>query len=171
MIEKSIGVTTLLLVLGVTGCGPNGGPKPADAGGVDAAADADPKGLARFIGTWNPTSGSVQLVCDGAVSASDITDPDIWVKGTASDLFQTEGCQLEANLSGDVATALPAQTCDTTDQTGAAGTLTFTTYTFTLASSGSTAGESSSGTAVFTASTGTGSCTFTETAAYSKAGS
>lgn len=155
MIEKTM--IALVLALALAGCGSGGG--------------SDPKELDRFIGTWFPTSGGVVLVCGGQTSTADVTGDDEWTKGTSSDLFQTQGCQFEANVSGDVATAPAGQTCATTDQTGAPGTITFVTYSFTLGAGNSTATENVTGTAVFMDTTGTASCTLTENATYSRGGS
>lgn len=130
--------------------------------------DAGGKDLQTFVGTWTLVSGTTTLTCSGVVTTEQVTTNVVWQVGTTSDLIQpadtaASGCDLLANVSGKVATALPNQTC------GKMGTdLTISMYTFTVASSGTSATESSSGTRVVSTAGVGMTCTYTETATYTK---
>jgi hypothetical protein len=133
-------------------------------GGVDVAG----KDLQTFIGTWTLGSGTTMQTCAGVVTTQQVTTDVVWQAGTTSDLIQpadsaASGCDLLANVSGKVATALPGQSC------GKMGTnLMISMYTFTVAASGTSATESSSGTRVVSTAGVGMTCTYTETATYTK---
>ncbi len=147
----------------LAGCGSVTSSANSD-GGVDVAGTD----LQTFIGTWTLVSGTTMLTCSGVVMTEQVTMNVVWQAGTTSDLMQpadstASGCALLANASGKIATASPNQTC------GKMGTdLTISMYKFTVGSNGTSATESSSGTkTVSTAGVGT-TCTYTETATYTK---
>jgi hypothetical protein len=151
----------------LAGCGSVTSTANSD-GGVDGGVDVARKDLQTFIGTWTLGSGTTTLTCSGVVTTEQVTKNVVWQTGTTSDLMQpadsaASGCDLLANASGKIATASPNQTCSKmgTD-------LTISMYTFTVGSNGTSATESSSGTkTVSTAGVGT-TCTYTETATYTK---
>ncbi len=150
------------------GCGGSDG-LSADDGGNGAGEGDGGKNLQLFIGTWHVTSGSQTVTCAGQSQLSAATDT-IWQMGTTSDLMQpvdSSGCPFLANVSGNTATAVPNQSCSLT-MSGSTVKLTVTSYTFTVAASGTTATDIGRGTAVATGAV-SNSCTFTESATYSKA--
>jgi len=142
----------------VTSASPDGG-GPADGGNI----------LQTFLGTWTLGSGTITLTCSGLNMVSAVSGNIVWQAGTTSDLMEpanssSTGCVLLASASGRTATALPNQTC------GKGGMdVTLTGYTFVVGASGMTATETGNGTeTVTTGGVGT-SCTYAETATYTKA--
>jgi hypothetical protein len=110
--------------------------------------------LTAFLGTWQLTSGQQDL--------SNCTNPNadgntleattiqlVFTVGTTSDLvgkYQgqgSSGCSFNVNVSGNVATALPNQTC-TEVGTSETDLLSLASYTFTL--SGTASDEAANGT-------------------------
>jgi len=149
------------------GCGSDG--LSADGGNGPGGGDGG-KNLQLFIGTWHTTSGMQTLTCAGQPQSSSVGDT-IWQMGTTSDLMQpvdSSGCPFLANVSGNTATALPGQSCTQT-MTGVTLKLTVTSYTFTVAASGTTATDQGSGNAVLTTGGTSLNCGFSESASYTKA--
>lgn len=141
-------------------------------GSANSAGPDGGKNLNVFIGTWTATSGTVTLTCAGQVTTAQVTGNDVWQMGTTSDLVQpadssSSGCVLLANVSGNTATALPNQTCAVPMGTTTVN-LTIAKYTFILASDGTTATESGSGPGTATTNGSTETCTYAETAMYTK---
>lgn len=147
----------------LAGCGSVTSTANSD-GGMDVAG----KDLQTFIGTWTLVSGTTMQTCAGVAMTEQVTMNVVWQAGTSSDLMQpadsaASGCVLLANVSGGTATASPNQTCSKMGTN-----LTISMYTFTVGESGTSATESSSGTKTLTtAGVGT-TCTYTETATYTK---
>lgn len=141
-------------------------------GGSSGLGSGDAGILQIFIGTWHPTTGSQTVTCAGqAMTDTNISDT-IWQQGTTSDIVQppdsSSGCALLANTSGRIATALPNQSCSQT-MSGETLRLTVTSYTFTVADSpGTTATEAGTGSAVLTTGGQSVTCSFTESASYTK---
>jgi hypothetical protein len=137
---------------------------------VDNSADGG-KDLCAFIGTWTAKSGTATLNCAGTPSTSQVTGDTVWQRGTTSDLIQPAssggGCALLANVSGNTATGLPNQTCSMSSGSDTIN-LTLSTYTFVLGSDHTTATEMGSGTGVVSGGGTSLSCTYSETATYSK---
>src|SRR6185312_4784348 len=131
------------------------------------------KDTCQFIGTWPVSSGTIALTCGGQVTTGQVTGDDVWQTGTTSDLLQpadssAAGCVLLANVAGDIATALPNQVCTITMGTETVK-LTIATYTFMLGNNnGTTATENASGTGTVTVNGTSETCTYTETATYTK---
>jgi hypothetical protein len=142
----------------VTAASPDGGGL-ADGGSI----------LQTFLGTWTLGSGTITLTCSGLNMFSQVSGNIVWQAGTSSDLMEpanssSTGCLLLASASGKTATALPNQTCNKGGMD-----LTLTGYMFVVGASGMTATETGNGTeAVTTGGVGT-SCTYAETATYTKA--
>ena len=149
------------------GCGSDG--LSADGGNGPGGGDGG-KNVQLFIGTWHTTSGTETLTCAGQAMSSSVDDT-IWQMGTTSDLMQpvdSSGCPFLANVSGNTATALPGQSCTQT-MSGVTLKLTLTSYTFTVAASGTTATDQGSGNAVLTTGGTPVNCGFSESASYTKA--
>lgn len=99
-----------------------------------------------------------------------ITGNLTWAAGTTSDLTETKAsstCALNADVSGSTATALPNQPCMQTES-GIPVTINFTSYTFVLGADGQTATETASGTGTATEAGQKITCTYSETASYTK---
>jgi hypothetical protein len=130
--------------------------------------DAGATGNSRFVGIWHPTSGSVTYNCGGAITPDTVTDNLTWAAGVGSDLVQTSGsCVVKANVVSSTASALPSQTCNI--QSGTTNiTIALAAYTFSLSADGLTATESASGNATLSDSGLTVTCTYNETASYTK---
>jgi hypothetical protein len=151
------------LLLAMSGCGDSAA-LPQDSG-VSAG-----KGLEVFLGTWVPTSSSIALNCAGQVSTAQVTQSAVWQIGTTSDLMQppdSSGCPLLANTSGRTATGLPNQQC-TESMSGLVLILTLSSYTFVVDATGTTATEVAVGSALVMSASTTTSCSYAETARYSK---
>jgi hypothetical protein len=122
--------------------------------------------LGRFIGTWQPTSGTLTAVCGGYTYTQAVNIDTIWRAGTSSDLITTDAsglCSLPADVNGYTAAA-SGKSC-----TGSDGSiLTISSYTFVISPDGRTATENESGNAVYVVSGGTVPCTMSETASYQK---
>jgi hypothetical protein len=103
-------------------------------------ADASPAEIAAFVGEWLVTSGDAQAtMCSGLpdLPAQSLADKMVTVSpGTDSALELTlAGCTFKLDVSGNVATARPGQSCMTTlDVSGLTFqvTLTFDSSTFTV---------------------------------------
>jgi hypothetical protein len=125
------------------------------------------KDLAALVGSWTLGSGTITLTCSGLVTTSAVSGNEMWQLGTSSDLMQpagssSSGCVLLANVSGKTATALPNQSCS---KMGVA--LTLTAYTFVVGSSG-TATETASGTETVNMGGAGTTCSYAETATFTK---
>jgi hypothetical protein len=75
------------------------------------------KDPAKFIGTWIADTGTLSPSCGGTAlpAQSLIGEQLVFAAGTDSDLLVTRGsCQVKYDISGDVATARPGQTCSAT---------------------------------------------------------
>jgi hypothetical protein len=144
--------------------------------GCSSGSSAGPDGgkdLSSFIGTWTANSGTITLTCSGKVTTAQVTGNDVWQMGSTSDLLQpaaasSSGCVVLANVSGSTATGLPNQTC-ALPMGAMTVNLTIAMYTFVLGSNGTTATESASGSGSVTTNGSTGTCTYAETATYTKA--
>jgi hypothetical protein len=152
-------------------CGSGNG---ASAGARACSSGSDGgEDTCQFIGTWPVSSGTIALTCGGQVTTIQVTGDEVWQTGTTSDLLQpaafgVAGCVLLANVAGDMATALPNQACTTTMGSQTVK-LTIATYTFILGSNnGTTATENASGTGTVTVNGTSETCTYTETATYTK---
>ena len=125
--------------------------------------------LGRFVGTWQPTSGTLTEICQGYTYTDTVTSGVTWQTGLSSDLVSTDafaGCALNADVSGSTAIGEPGKTCnpDGTEM------ITIGSYTFVASPDGHTATENASGNIVYLDSGAATSCTFNETAAYQKIG-
>jgi hypothetical protein len=145
----------------------------AGCGSVTAAVNSDGGGdggkdLTTFVGTWTLGSGTTTVTCAGVVTTSSVTGNVVWQAGTTSDLLQpadstSSGCDLLANVSGHTAAALPNQTCNKMGTN-----LTISSYTFVVGASGTTATETASGTKTVNTGGVGATCTYSETATYTK---
>jgi len=133
-----------------------------------ASPDSGPTGNSRFVGTWHPTSGTITYNCGGVITPDTVTDNLTWAAGVGADLVQTAGsCVFKANVVSSTASALPSQSCNM--QSGTTNiTLALAAYTFSLSADGLTATESASGNATLSDSGVTLTCTYNETASYTK---
>ena len=139
----------------------------AACGSVTSTVNSDGgKDLTGFLGTWTLVSGTTTVTCAGVATPSAVTGNVVWQAGTTSDLIQpadssASGCDLLANVSGNTAAALPNQTCNKmgTD-------LTISSYTFAIGPSGAT--ETANGTKTVSTSGVGATCTYSETATYTK---
>jgi hypothetical protein len=79
--------------------------------------DGNKKDPAKFIGTWIADTGTLSPSCSGTAlpAQSLIGEQLVFTAGTDSDLLVTRGtCQVKYDITGDVATARPGQTCSAT---------------------------------------------------------
>lgn len=123
--------------------------------------------LGRFIGTWQPTSGTVTEVCPGYTFNATLTSTT-WRAGLSSDLVSTDAlgaCSLTADVAGSTASGTPGTSCANADGTFRA---TFNSYTFVVSPDGHTASENASGTMVYVDGGATIPCSFNETGSYQK---
>jgi hypothetical protein len=141
----------------------------ASVGGMGCGSSGSGGEVTKFAGIWHPSSGTVTLICPTGTTTVTVTDNLTWTKGASSDLVQTSAgtsCVLNADITGGTATALPSQSCTET------GTLTLvinlSAYTFSLGADGQTATESTSGSAVESEAGASQTCTYSESAIYSK---
>jgi hypothetical protein len=126
--------------------------------------------VARFVGTWQATSGTLTRICGGYVFTDTITGSESWQTGLTSDLVSTDaiaGCAVEADVNGATASGTPGKTCASPDGTS---TVTISSYTFVISADGHTATENGSGNLVYIESGATIPCSFNLTAAYQKIG-
>jgi hypothetical protein len=125
--------------------------------------------LGQFLGTWQPISGVLTIVCQGYTYTSSLGNLT-WNTGISSDLVQTSAgstCAIMAEVNGATATAAPGQICSSPDgsqTTAVAG------YTFVVGPDGRTATENGSGTLTLFSGGVTIPCTFNETGSYQKIG-
>jgi hypothetical protein len=130
--------------------------------------------LGPFLGTWQPTSGTLTAVCQGYTYTASLSDNVIWRPGVSSDLVQTvpgNSCAFMADVKGSTALGLPGQNCTSSDGTGGQQTIAFTGYTFVISPDGHTATENASGSVTFFADGATVPCSLNETGSYQKIGS
>lgn len=148
--------------LGACGGGDSGG----DSGGGD--------NLGRFVGTWQPVSGTVTTTCSGYEPSTDpIVANVIWSRGVGADLVSTDvstSCATMADVAGSTASGLPGQTCSFPDGQGGTYTFTLSGYTFVLAPDARTATENASGQASYVGGGQSVICTLNATASYQKIG-
>jgi hypothetical protein len=152
----------------VAGCG---SVSPARIDGGPTAADGPPNSgsvLQTFLGTWTLGSGTITLTCSGLNMVNPVTGNIVWQAGTSSDLMEpanssSTGCVLLASASGKTATASPNQTCNKGGMD-----LMLTGYTFVVGAGGTTATETGNGTETITTGGVGTSCTYAETATYTK---
>jgi hypothetical protein len=126
--------------------------------------------LGRFVGTWQPTSGTMTEICGGYVYTDTVTTSETWQAGLTSDLVSTDvigGCAVEADVNGSTASGTPGKTCASPD---GSQTVTIHSYAFVISPDGHTATENASGNIVLIASGATVPCSFNVTAAYQKIG-
>jgi hypothetical protein len=143
---------------------PGDGGVPGDGGELDGAA-----GPEAFVGTWL-RSGTQTVTCPtGNPTTTNITGDLVIALGSASDSIvgtQPDGCMTNYSVTGNVATAMAGQSCNTTTEAGVAEVITVTTRTFTLAADGkslaSTGSDTIDKTATGTVCTQTGSGTYTK---------
>lgn len=126
--------------------------------------------LNQFIGTWQATSGTWTMVCQGYPSTGAVTGNVVWRAGIGSDLVQTDpsGCSIMADAQGSTASGAPSTTCIGSDGAGGVQTTTFASYTFVVSPDGHTATENSSGQVTFVEQGVTLPCTLNETASFQK---
>jgi hypothetical protein len=69
--------------------------------------------LSKFLGTWDVVTGNLTLTCSTKqVRTIPVTEPIVFVAGTSSPLLDSSAvCPVRYDVSGNVATALPGQTC------------------------------------------------------------
>jgi hypothetical protein len=138
-----------------------------------AACGAEEDEVVAFVGTWQPTSGTVTTTCPGyAAETTPITTSWVWSRGVSSDIVGTDAataCALMADVANVTASAVPGQTCTVpaTDGSYAVG---YTGYTFVLGPDGTTAAENGSGTVTYVGGGLSLSCAFSQTASYRKIG-
>jgi hypothetical protein len=99
----SLSILALALAAGGAGCD-----SPADP------ANSGPPDLTPFVGTWSVAAGGLTISCtDHSVQALPINQPTVFVKGTDSDLLDTDAtCPVAYDVSSHIARALPGQSCD-----------------------------------------------------------
>jgi hypothetical protein len=150
--------------------------------GAACGSSGGGKDLAKFTGVWGQPTGTFVETCPGNPAGggtSQVTGSETWSMGSTSDLVQTiaklNNCAFHADVSANTATGTPAgQMC--TVQTSLANgdsltaVLTFTTYNFVVSPDGLTAMENFSGSEMDTDNTTlqTGTCSFTQSASYTK---
>jgi hypothetical protein len=73
--------------------------------------------LTLFLGSWNPVVAAITTFCsDGIVKTITISKPTVMVMGTDSDLLDDDPtCPVKYDVAGDIARALPGQSCDNPD--------------------------------------------------------
>jgi hypothetical protein len=151
--RNAIKMVGLALTLALSACGGDNG-----------------EDLGRFVGTWQPTSGTLNLVCQGQLYTDSVTSNLTWRTGVSSDLVQTADgspCAITADVNGATATGVPGQACAAP---GGQQTTTFAAYTFVVSPDGRTAAENTSGSITFFSQGASVACTFNETASYQKIG-
>ena len=129
--------------------------------------------LNQFVGTWQATSGTWTIVCQGYTYTGSVTGTFIWSAGIGSDLVQTDSsgsCSLMADVRGFTASGTPGKSCTQPDDSGGVRTTTYSTYTFVVSPDGHTGAENSSGQMTFAAQGASVVCTFNETGSYQKIG-
>jgi hypothetical protein len=132
----------------------------AGGGGGGQTSNAN---VSRFLGAWQPLSGTATMTCGAAAPITNAVDSDeTWDVGTGSDLVLDAG-GLKANVVASTATALPNQVLTETYGTISL-TVTQKTYTFTLGADGLTAVEDQT----FKYTSGADACDVTEHATYQK---
>ena len=141
------------LGLGLAACG----------GGGDAAE------IAKFTGTWNVVSGTMNETCPEGTYTSATTGQVKWTKGVSSDLVQSSPpCTIAAEAEGSTATG-SGPACTFNNAAGDSFTLTITSYTFVVAPDGRAAQENGAGTLLETDTNGASeTCTMNESASYQK---
>ena len=134
-----------------SGSASGSGSRSGSASGSGASSGSSTDPLAAFLGTWEISGGTQTLSsCTFADNDGTITVPTtvqlVWVRGTTSDIVGTyqgagsSGCSVEANVNGNVATAvIPQPPCTEVAQDGEVDSITLQSSTFTI--SGSTAHE------------------------------
>jgi hypothetical protein len=136
-----------------------------DGGAPDSAsAPADgatgPANLARYVGVWTYLFGSEKLQCPGRPETmGSLMGATLTMKmGTAgADLeMASPTCAVRFAISGDVATALPGQTCMSSMGTA---TLAYAVDSFTFTLEGPSAKEASTWTVTFTDAQNNRRCT------------
>jgi hypothetical protein len=157
-------VKALLVTLSLAGaaCGSSGGGKD----------------LNLFVGVWGQPSGTSTISCTGlSPMTAQVTDTETWMTSSTSDLVQSINefsppCVFHADVASDTATGLSNQSCMDTEDDGAGSTYTATlnisVYKFVVAADDMTATESFNGNATVIDQGQTFTCTFTQTASYSK---
>lgn len=138
-----------------------------------AACRGEGDEVGAFVGTWQPTSGTVTRTCPGyAAETATVTTNWAWSRGVSSDIVGTDpatACALMADVTEVTAAAVPGQLCNIA---GADGTISigFSGYTFVLGPDGKTATESGSGNVTYMAGGASLTCSFSQTASYRKIG-
>jgi hypothetical protein len=138
----------------------------SDAGPTDAGVGT---GAAAFVGTWS-RSGTETLTCPTGTPTTSMIKGDLVITLGATDgtIIGTtaDGCMTTFTVSGNVATASPGQTCNTTTDAGVAETITVNSRTLTLSADGNSVdvmgNESVDKTASGVTCTRTGSGTYTK---------
>jgi hypothetical protein len=95
-------VLALAIAMAAAGCGKDGG------------GASGPPDLTLFVGTWNVAVGQLIITCnDDNMEAFQVTQPTTFVMGSAADLLDSDAtCPLLYDVTGNIARALPFQTCD-----------------------------------------------------------
>jgi uncharacterized protein (DUF2147 family) len=134
------------------------------------------KDLSKFVGVWGQPAGTYTIMCTGlGTSTTQVTGTETWSTSSTSDLVQTipdTTCVFHANASASTASGVSGQSCvinaTTTNGIAYTETMNFTSYTFVVSPDGKTATENFAGNATDNAAGVTYSCTFTQTASYTK---
>jgi hypothetical protein len=129
--------------------------------------------LNQFVGTWQATSGTATVVCQGYTYTPAVTGTVVWSAGVSSDLVQTDSsgtCSLTADVRGYTALGAPGKSCTAPDGAGGIQTTTYASYTFVVSPDGHTGSENSSGQITFVDQGASVVCTFNETGSYQKIG-
>ena len=140
--------------------------------GITCGSSSGGKDLSKFKGTWQPTTYMATITCGGTPDVVNTGDNITWSGGVSTDLVQTDpttNCVLDADVTGETASAISGQTCTVHDSSGDNIVLNLPQYTFSLSADGQTATEASSGTANVTFTDGTATvCQYSESASYHK---
>jgi len=140
--------------------------------GAACGSSSGGKDLSKFKGTWQPTTYMATITCGGTPTVENTGDNVTWNSGISTDLVQTDpttNCVLDANVTGETASATSGQTCAIQDANGDNILLNVSQYTFSLSADGQTATEAASGTANVTFTDGSAEvCQYSESASYHK---
>jgi hypothetical protein len=116
------------------------------ASGCIVAVGRPTEGATGFVGTW-ARSGTQTVTCNGTTMMTSFTGDLVLTLGASSGSITgttPDGCVANYAVSGNVATAMPGQTCNVTTSGGVAEVLTIESRTFTLSADGNTLTEGGS---------------------------
>lgn len=126
--------------------------------------------VAPFLGSWQTTTGTTTLTCNGTPQQLSDQGGLVITRGTSSDLLVTSAsCTLAATIQGNVARLAAGQTCTERSATET-DVFVYDNGTFTLDAAGATATVAAAGTVTVTLGTSAPvSCSFTQADPYTKA--